>query len=209
MRGRSMRTSLYRRLFTWYHMSYDAQIYNLQFVPDVFYTSSATLTRPLRSRVLALAWLGPHGSWGFSPVGGNRLYSEGEPVNVLSRKGKEDCRNSWRCLRSTRKRTTCSTLAWISSTRSGEGWFTSGKICARANGPQNGSLRCGGALESLVRSTQKGHPPLPQGWVAGAKCSRGPPLEREGKQEKAKKEKNEKKRKIIAKYVFGILAVLK
>ena len=35
--------------------------------------------------------LGPHGSWGFSPVGGNRLYSEGELVQVLSRKGKEDC----------------------------------------------------------------------------------------------------------------------
>ena len=30
-------------------------------------------------------------------------------------KRKEDCRNSWRCLRSTWKRTTCWTLAWISS----------------------------------------------------------------------------------------------
>ena len=34
----------------------------------------------------SLGYLGPHGSWGFSPVGGNRLHSEGEPVNVLPEK---------------------------------------------------------------------------------------------------------------------------
>ena len=39
----------------------------------------------------SLGELGPHGSRGFSPVGGNRLNSDGEPVQVLSRKGKEDC----------------------------------------------------------------------------------------------------------------------
>ena len=50
------------------------------------------LTPPIEGP--SLGQLGPHGSWGFSPVGGNRLYSEGEPVNVLSRKGKEDCWNS-------------------------------------------------------------------------------------------------------------------
>ena len=60
-------------------------------IPAFFNTSSAALTRPFGNRVLALAWLGTHGSWGFSPVGGNRLYSEGEPVRVLSTKGKEDC----------------------------------------------------------------------------------------------------------------------
>ena len=58
-------------------------------IPEFFDASSAALTRPFRNRVLA--WLGPHGSWGFSPVGGNRLYSEGESVRVLSTKGKEDC----------------------------------------------------------------------------------------------------------------------
>ena len=159
----------------------------------------------------ARPWLLPWGteSWpartpwvlGFSPVGGNRSYSEGEPVNVLSRKGKEDCRNSWRCLRSTWKRTTCWTLAWIpSNPLLGSAAFPRATFARGANGPQNGRLHCGGVPEiNLVRSPQMSHPPLPRGWIAGAKRSSGPTVERvagrESKEERAKEKKKKERKK--------------
>ena len=164
----------------------------------------------------SLGQLGPHGSWGFSPVGGNRLYSEGEPVNVLSRKGKEDCRNSWWYLRSTWKRTTCSTFAWFLATRSGECRFSSGKICARAYGPQNGILLGGGRTRRFgASSPQESLPPLPRGWVAGAKRPRGgTTCGRRGEvseQKTKKKSRNQTGRKAFphqnSLFQFGIPAV--
>ena len=78
----------YLTSYSWYHTSYDAQIYNLEFDPGGF-------LRP---------WLPPWGteSWpartpwvlGFFSGGGNRLCSEGEPVQVLSKKGKRTAWNS-------------------------------------------------------------------------------------------------------------------
>ena len=92
VREQSNRTSDVISLEPWYHMSYDAYIYNLQFDSGVFQCSKHGLDSSLEEP--SPGQLGPHGSWGFSPVGGNRLHSEGELVKVLSRKGKEDCRNS-------------------------------------------------------------------------------------------------------------------
>ena len=68
-------------------MSYDVEVYNLGFEFGDFYTFGHDSSLVEQS----LDQLGPHGSWGFSPVGGNHLHSEGEPVRVLSEKGKEDC----------------------------------------------------------------------------------------------------------------------
>ena len=60
-------------------MCWDAQINNLQFAAGLFHPSPA------------------FGSRGFSLVGGNRLYSEGELAYVLPKKGKEDCREPPTC----------------------------------------------------------------------------------------------------------------
>ena len=122
-------------------------------------------------------------------------------MNDLSRKGKEDCRNSWRCLRSTRKWITCWTLAWISSNPFWGGpFFPRAKFARGPNGLQNGkpplrrSTRKSGALDADER-----HPPFPRGWVAGAECSRGPTVERE-----RSKKKKIKKKKIIVDYFISI-----
>ena len=73
------------------HMDFDIQVDNLGCDSRLFYSASHTaLTSPLRDRVLA-SW-SPMGL-GVSSRRRNRLYSEGELVNVLPEKGKEDCRN--------------------------------------------------------------------------------------------------------------------
>ena len=84
---------------------------------------------------LGLAWLGPHGSWGFSPVGGNRLYSEGEPVRVLSTKGKEDCPELLTVLAVNLKENYLLDPCVVSSNPLWGGRFSSSNICARTNGP--------------------------------------------------------------------------
>ena len=80
----------------------------------------------------------------------------------------------------------------VSSTRSGERHFFSGKTRARVNGPQNGSLHCRGTPESLVRSTQERHCPLQT-----INC---------GKKGHARESKlaKEKKAKILAKFFIPI-----
>ena len=142
--------------FPWYHMSFDAQIYKLQFHSGVFQCSKHGLDSSLEEP--SPGQLGPHGSWGFSPVGGSRLYSEGEPVYVLSRKRKEDCSELLTVLAVILTENCLLDPCVVSSTRSGECRFSSGKICARANGPQNGNLHWRGTPESLVDSTQKEAP---------------------------------------------------
>ena len=81
------------------HMCFDVQINNFEFESQVCYAWRSYTCGPdsiLAERVLA--GLGPHGSWSFSPVGGNCLHSEGELAYVLSEKGKEDCQISQRVL---------------------------------------------------------------------------------------------------------------
>ena len=76
------------------------------------------------------------------------------------------------------------------ATRSGEGCFF---LREGQRVPQNGRLHCGGAPDAKSGVFNAGEsPPLPRGWVAGAKCSRGPTVEKEEKQEKAKQKKNVK-----------------
>ena len=83
------------------------------------------------------------------------LSSRGKPLALrggtgaspLEKRERGLARNSWRCLRVILKET-CSTLAWFLATRSGECRFSSGKICARTNSPQNGRLHCGVAPEN-------------------------------------------------------------
>ena len=97
----------------------------------------------------------------------------------------------------------------------GSAVFPRAKFARGPTVPQNGSLHCGRAPESLVRSTQKGgHLPLPRGWFAGAKCSRKPTVEREGsKREQIKKKKRTKKGRkenwsLSNLFQLGLLAVL-
>ena len=84
------------------------------------------------------------------------------------------------------------TLVWISSNPLWGGPFSPRANFAR--GPtvsRTGSLGCTGAPESLVRSTQKGHPPLPR----GAKCSRGTNCGKRGKLERENQKRKRKERK--------------
>ena len=126
---------------------------------------------------------------------GNRCKSSRE-------KGKRTDRNSWRYLRPSWKRTTCSTLAWFLAPALGSAVFPRAKFARGPTVLQNGRLHCGGAPESLVRSTQVGHPPLPRGWVARAKCSREAQLweEREARESKREKKKNAKTEKWIVNF---------
>ena len=144
----------------------------------------------------ARPWLLPLGteSWpartpwvlGFFSSRGNRLYSEGEPVLVLSRKGKEDCPELLTVLAAILKENYLLDPCVVSSTRSGECRFSSGKICARTNGSpeRKDSTAREHQKKTLVGSTLKSPPPLPRGWIAAAKCSRGPTVEREENKKK-------------------------
>ena len=166
----------------------------------------------------ARPWLPPWGteSWpartpwvlGFSPVGGNRVYSEGGPVNDLSRKGKEDCRNSWWCLRSTRKRTTCSTLAWFLALALGSAVFPRAKFARGPTVPRTEASAAGEHQKVWCARRRRGTLPI---HGAGGKCSRGPTVEREGsKKVKIKKQKKDRREKWPSNNLtqFGILAVL-
>ena len=81
------------------HMDFDIQVDNLGCDSRLFEVLRARPWLPLWGTE---SW--PAGApWvtGFPAEGGNRLYSDGELVNVLSEKGKEDYRNPWRYLRPT------------------------------------------------------------------------------------------------------------
>ena len=83
----------------------------------------------------------------------------------------------------------------VSSTRSGECRFSSSKICARVNGPQNGSLYCGGTPElSLVRLTQKRRLPLHGAGSLGLNAVEDHHLWKEREEKLKKKQKQEGKR---------------
>ena len=128
-----------------------------------------------------------------SPVGGNRSHSEGGSVLVLSRKGKEDCPELLTLLAVIPKET-CSTLAWFLAPGSGECPFSSGKICARTNGPPERKTPLRGSTRKQLWYDQRRrvHPPIARGWVAGAKYSRRPPVEREeSKNAQIRKEKQQ------------------
>ena len=171
-------------------MSYDAQIHNLQFDPEVFRTSSAAMTRPLRSRVLACLTRAP---W-VSPVGGNRSHSEGEPVLVLSRKGKEDCPELLTVLAVILKET-WSTLAWFLTPALGSAALPRAKFARGPTVPRTGASAAGEHQRVWCARRRRGYPPLPRGWVAGAKCSRGPTVEKEGNDNKNKKTRKNNQRK--------------
>ena len=129
------------------------------------YITSSSIT------VLLRPWLPPWGTeswpartpwvWGFFSGRGNRLYSEGELVYVLPEKGKEDCRNSWRCLWSTWKMTTCWTLAWISSNPLWGGLFFLGQnLREDQRSPEQGRLHCGGVPDAKSGVLNAGESPL-------------------------------------------------
>ena len=205
VRGRSMRTWHHIPSTTWVIMP---KSITSSLIPEFFIFQA----RP---------WLVPCGteSWlartpwvlGFSPVGGNRLYSEGEPVQVLSRKGKEDCSKLLTVLAVILKGgLPTRPLRGFLATRSGEDRFSSRKVCTRANGPPDGgdSTAREHQTKPLVSSTQKSHPPLPRGWITGAKCSREPTVEREGgrrEQIKSQKRKNRKEERKAAKLIYSNL----
>ena len=131
------------------------------------------------------------------------------------KKGRRTARNSWRWLRSTWKRTTRSTLAWISSTRSGECCFSSGKICARANGPPERkpplreSTRKSGALDA-----EGGAPSPSTGLVCWGEMLQKTNCGKRGKQERTNKKKKRTKKgrkenwSLSNLFQLGLLAVL-
>ena len=126
----------------------------------------------LQDRVLA--GLGPHGSWSFSPVGGNCLDSEGELAYVLSEKRKEDCQNllTGACGQPERE-----LLAWpllvFWQPALGSAAFPRAKIWSRGLTV----LRTGDstAVEHQTgiwcAPRRKVTPPLQRGWISGAKGS--------------------------------------
>ena len=114
----------------------------------------------------ARPWLIPWGteSWPartpwVSPVGGNRSHSEGEPVLVLSRKGKEDCPELLTVLAVILKET-WSTLAWFLAPALGSAVIPRAKFARGSMVPQNGSLHCEGHQRVWCAPRRKG-PPFP------------------------------------------------
>ena len=179
------------------HMDFEVQVDNLGCDSQVFH------------RVRPRPWL-PHWgteSWpagapwvsGFSPNGGNRLYSDGgKLVYVLSEKGKEDCRNPpWRYLRPTWRGITFLTLGGFPAPRPGDGRFSSGKLPGGLAVPRTGRLLRRGSTRqySLVRPTV-GEPPF-HGKVAWTLSSQTWPWKgRKHKTRKSKKKKGKGKFKI-------------
>ena len=145
--------------FPRYHMSNDAQIYNLQFDPDVFQCSKHGPDSPLEGP--SLGQLGPHGSWGFSPVGGNRCTLRGNWCTSSRKKGRRTAGTPDGACGHPERQLPARPLRGFLATRSGEGRFSSGKICARANAPQNGRLHCGGGPENKSGALHTEQSPLP------------------------------------------------
>ena len=103
----------------------------------------------------------------------------------------------------------------VSSTRSGEGSFSSGKICARANAPQNGRLLCGGAPENKSGALHAEESPSPSTGVGRwglmlqrTSCGRKGKKKEKNKNEKKGRRKEGNKSQSINLFLFGILAVL-
>ena len=142
------------------HMDFDIQVDNLGCDSRFF---EVLRTRP---------WLPPRGteSWsagapwvsGFSPKGGNRLYSDGELVNVLPEKGKEDCRNPLTVLAANLTGNNSPDPWWFSSTPSWGGTLFLRRIATRASAPQNGRLNRRGEYQTLARYAQlwESHPSM-------------------------------------------------
>ena len=157
-------------------------------------------------------WVKPQGF--FSGRGKSLVLWRGNSVNVLSEKRERGLPDFLTALAGQPERELpARPLRGFLATRSGEGGFSSGKICARVNGPQNGSLRCGEAPESLVSSTQKGHTTIRRGWLARATCPRGPTVEKEARESKRERKRKERKGRAVEWSLnnlsqFGILAVL-
>ena len=141
----------------------------------------------------SLGQLGPHGSWGFSPVGGNRLYSEGELVLVLSIKGKEDCPELPTVLAVILKENYLLDPCVVSSNPLWEARLSSSKISTRVNGPQDGRLLCGGAPEIGALDAEGATLPSYGAGSLELNAPEGPPVESEGN--KRKKEKGKEKPK--------------
>ena len=71
------------------HMDFDIQVDNLGCDSRVFHRFVHGPDSPLEGP--SLGQLESHGSRGFSRTGKTAMYSNGELVNVLPEKGKEDC----------------------------------------------------------------------------------------------------------------------
>ena len=113
----------------------------------------------------ARPWLVPCGkeSWPasapwVSPVGGNRSQSEGEPVLVLSRKGKEDCPKLLMLLAVILKET-WSILAWFLAPALGSAVFPRAKFARGPTVPRTEDSTAGEHQKTiLVRSKQTSRP---------------------------------------------------
>ena len=123
--------------------------------------SPTALTPPLRDRVLASRSLMGLVS-GFSPNGGNRMYSDGGTGECPLGKGKEDCQNPLTVLAANLTGDNLPDPWWFSSTPSWGGTVFLRQIARRRTStPQNGRLLCRGSTRrhSLVHPTV-GEPPF-------------------------------------------------
>ena len=161
----------------------------------------------------SLSQLGPHGSCGFSPVGETVCTLRGNRCMSSRKKGRRTAGTPDGACGHPERELPARPLHGFLATRSGERRFSSGKICARVHGPQNGRLHCAGAPESLVSSTQNGYP-LPStglgrwGYMPQrTNCGKGEKQERAKKLKKKQqqKEKAPKKSSSNNLFLFGIL----
>ena len=90
-------------------------------------------------------------------------------MQVLSRKGKEDCPELLTVLVVILKENYLLDPCVVSSTRSGECRSSSSRICARANGPQNGRLPCWGSTRKSGALAAGDEPFLSTGGPLGLK----------------------------------------
>ena len=170
------------------------------------------MTPSLRKRVLH-SQLGPHGSWGFSPVGGNRSHSEGEPVHILSGRGLPGTLDGARG--HPEKELPARPLRGFLAPALGSAVFPRANVREGQRSPERKTALRRSTRKVWCGRRRRVHPPLPRGWVAGAKCSRGPTVGREER----KKRKGKKKESVRTPpphkntlpndlFQFGILAVL-
>ena len=132
------------------HMCFDAQIYDMRFSFQLFSFTAHGFDSPKWDRVFCQA-LGPHGSRGFLRKGEIACTVTGNWRKVLSEKWKEDCRNSWQCLRSTWKGNYSPDPCRISSNpHLGSAVFPQAKFALRTNGPRRGRLSTTEEHQTLV-----------------------------------------------------------